>query len=291
MHQPTGHGYPRQSPLRVLAALLLAAGGLRAGEPAVQVGNTDFCLVDKTTALPNAMVKENDLRRVQPFVQALPDGCRVRVEFATFGAGGDNRPIRYVCLLTPLNPENQIDGVELAFSDWYQAPVRQSPFRKGVKDGTEKLGTPTGVPQAEVPWVAGQLHGVKKTYHPNGKLATEAAYEKNVIAGETRAYSPEGQLLRVTPFKKGKRDGDMIDYWPGRDQVVERVVPYRNGQVEGLSKGFYADGKVKWERPFHKNEMHGIERQYAPDGKIERERHWLNGEAVSADQFKATFKE
>lgn len=275
-------------------ALLLAGAALpcRAEDVAPGGANSDFCIVAKATVLPTAQITATDARRVKPFLDALPEGYRARVEFTTFGAGGDDRTIRYVCLLTPLDPKDRIDGTELAFGDWYRKPVRITPFRQGVKHGSETLFQNGGdTPQAEIPWEDGRIHGVKKTFHANGQLASESTYEKDVVTGTVRTYAPDGQLIRVARFVKGERDGDMIDYWPGRGEVVERIVPYRKGVVDGLSKAFYANGALKWERPFRRNDLHGIERHFTVDGQVEKERYWLKGQAVGAEEFRRQFKE
>jgi antitoxin component YwqK of YwqJK toxin-antitoxin module len=56
-----------------------------------------------------------------------------------------------------------------------------------------------------------------------------------------------------------------------------------------MSRAFYADGKPKWEKPFRENKQHGVEKQFAPDGTVERERFWIDGDPVSAEEFKAKF--
>jgi antitoxin component YwqK of YwqJK toxin-antitoxin module len=276
---------------RVLGALVLAAAAY--GEDATPdeggAGEKTVLVVTKAEEVP---ARVRDL--VAARLKALPGDAKLRVTLAQFFDAGHssstNKFEPYVASLVAVNAAGRPDGSE-SFYTPRSGAVREVPWKDGHKDGVERVYDGRGQVQTEIPWVQDKLDGVRKTFHPNGKLASETTYRQDVITGDVRTWGVDGQLLRVTCFKNGKRDGDVIDYWPGRDKVVERVVPYRDGQVEGLSKGFYADGKVKWERPFHKNEMHGIERQYAPDGKIERERHWLNGEAVSADQFKAQFKE
>ena len=287
-----------RAPVWLLLFLLAAACLLpfvplpaTAAEAEESGGNSDVCVVDKAAVFPTAKVTANDARRVKPFVEALPDGYHARIEFTTFGAGGDGRPIRYVCQMTPLDADDRIDGTEMAFGDWYRGPSRVSPFRKGVRQGIEKLFQNGGETlQAEVPWENGELHGVKKTYHPSGALAAEASYEHGVPVGASRTYAPDGQLLRTLQFKDGKRNGQMIDYWPGRADTIQRVVEYRDGIVDGLSREFYANGKVKWEKPFRNNSLHGIERQFKPEGEVERTRWWLDGAEVSEAVFKEKFK-
>lgn len=97
--------------------------------------------------------------------------------------------------------------------------------------------------------------------------------------------------MRVVRYANGQRDGEMIDYWPDTAGIVERMVPYKKGLVDGVSKAYYADGKPKRELRFRKNKQHGIERQFALDGSVEKERFWIDGDTVTAEEFKTTFKE
>ncbi|OPZ30550.1 MAG: MORN repeat variant [Lentisphaerae bacterium ADurb.BinA184] len=287
MHSPFPLAIAARPHLLAILGLMPWLALTAAAEPPEDGGNSDVCVVDKATALPNAMVKENDVRRVGPFVKALPDGYTARIEFATFGAGGDNRTIRYVCQMTPLDPDGRIDGTETAFADWYRKPSRLSPFKQDVRHGVERLFQNGGeVLQAEVPWEDGKIHGVKKTYHPSGALASETTYVQGSPTGLSRSFAPDGQLLRALPFKDGRRNGPMTDYWPGRGETVQRVIEYRDGEVDGMSREYYADGKVKWEKPFRRNTLHGIERHFAPDGTVERTRFWLDGKEVGEAAFK-----
>jgi antitoxin component YwqK of YwqJK toxin-antitoxin module len=275
--------------LAILAALLLAPV-VHGAEAVEEKGGGEQTVLEITKA-------EEVPARVQGQVgqqlKALPEGCKLRVTLAQFFDSGHSSSTEkfepYVASMVALNAAGNPDGVE-SFYTPRSGAVRQVPWKDGHKDGIERVYDGGGRVQAEIPWVQDKLDGVKKTFHPDGKVASETTYRQGEITGEVRTFAADGQLLRLTPFKNGKRDGDMTDYWPGRDKVIERVVPYRDGMVEGVSKGFYADGKVKWERPFRQNDLHGVERQYAPDGKVEREKYWIRGQAVSQAEWEAESK-
>lgn len=254
----------------------------------------DVGYVAKGDKLPNAVVTgDGDVGRLKPLVEALPDGHRLRLEFTTVSKALTGYPndIRYAHLATMVNGQDKPDGLEAEYPNWYQPAVRKTLYKNGAKDGVEQLFHPgTDKLQHEIPWVNGRIEGVKKSFHLNGKPSVDTPYAGGKITGEVKSYTDKGGLLRVARFTAGVRDGEMIDYWPDRENVVERRVPYRQGQIHGMCRAFYADGKTKWEKPFHNNLQHGVEKQFSPDGKLERERHWIDGDTVTPEEFKAKYK-
>jgi antitoxin component YwqK of YwqJK toxin-antitoxin module len=190
-----------------------------------------------------------------------------------------------------VDAQDRPDGLEIEYIDWYRSPQRKTLYKNGVKDGVEQLFHPgTDKLQHEIPWVNGRIEGVKKSYHQNGTPSVETPYKGGKITGEVKSFTDKSGLLRVARFTAGVRDGEMVDYWPDRQNAVERSVPYRKGQIHGMSRAFYADGKPKWEKPFRDNLQHGVEKQFSPDGKLERERHWIDGDTVTPEEFKAKYK-
>jgi len=258
-------------------------------EPQADVG-----YVAKGDTLPNAVVRsEGEVKRLQPLLESLPDGHRLRLEFTTVPKAitGYKEDLRYARIITTLDGQDRPDGLEMEFIDWYRPAQRKTLYKQGVKDGVERLFHPgTDTLHQEIPWVNGKIEGVKKAFHENGKPSVETPYAGGQISGEVRSYTDSGGLLRVARFTAGVRDGEMVDYWPDREKAVERTVPYKQGKIDGVARAFYADGKPKWEKPFRDNLQHGIEKQFAPDGSLERERHWIDGDTVTAEEFKATFK-
>lgn len=281
------------SALALALALMLAHGAAPCPaddpQPAADVG-----FVAKGDTLPNAVVKsEGDVSRLKPLLEALPDGHRLRLEFTTVPKAITNykEDLRYARIITTLDGRDRPDGLEVEYGDWYRPALRKTPYKQGVKDGVEQLFHPgTDKLQQEIPWAQGKIEGVKKAFHENGKPAAETPYAGGTIAGEVRSFTDTGRLLRVARLAAGVRDGEMVDYWPDRENAVERTVPYNKGKIDGVARGFYADGKPKWEKPFRDNLQHGIEKQFAPDGSLERQRHWIAGDTVTAEEFAAKVK-
>jgi antitoxin component YwqK of YwqJK toxin-antitoxin module len=282
---------PSTLTLAILAALAATALPGMAEEPQAKA---DVGFVAKADKLPNAVVMNvGDVNRLKPLIEALPEGHRLRLEFTTVPKSITGQPndIRYAHLVTTVDAKDQPDGLEVEYGNWYQHPVRKSLYKQGVKDGVEQLfHAGTDKLQHEIPWVSGKIEGVKKSYHQNGTPSVETPYKAGKITGEVKSFTDKSGLLRVARFTAGVRDGEMVDYWPDRQNAVERSVPYRKGQIHGMSRAFYADGKPKWEKPFRDNLQHGVEKQFSPDGKLERERHWIDGDTVTPEEFKAKYK-
>jgi antitoxin component YwqK of YwqJK toxin-antitoxin module len=277
-----------------IAILLAAAASPRLGRAEEAQAAADVGFVAKGDTLPNAVVtSDGDLKRFEPLLQALPDGHRLRLEFTTVSKAITNYKddLRYARIITTVDGQDRPDGPEIEFIDWYRPAQRKTLYRQGLKDGVEQLFHPgTDKLQHEIPWVNGTIEGIKKSFHENGTPSVETPYAGGKISGEVKSFTDKGGLLRVARFTAGVRDGEMIDYWPDRQGVVERSVPYRRGQIHGMSRAFYADGKPKWEKPFRDNLQHGIEKQFAPDGTLERERHWIAGDTVTREEFKARYQ-
>jgi antitoxin component YwqK of YwqJK toxin-antitoxin module len=278
--------------IRTMGVTLFLAAVVAGGVRAVESGDVGF--VGKADVLPSAAVRsEGDIARIKPLLASLPEGHRLRLEFNTAprSTTGYKEDIRYVRLATAVAADGKPDGQEVEFSDHYRRAVRATEYRNGIRQGVERqYDVDTGVLLGETPWEKGAIHGVKRLFHPNGKPASETTYEKGVIVGPGRSFDAGGRLIRVVNHANGKRDGETIDYWADKPEVVQRTIPYKNDLVEGVAKGFYLNGRIKWERPFRNNRQHGVEKQYAADGAVEKTLYWLDGTPVSAEEYRAKGK-
>jgi len=262
----------------------------------------EIYVLEKTTpALPYAGDGNGgNAIRMKNFLKDLPEGYKMRVRFVTRAPGGS--PITYVETLTSLNKDGKPDGTELHFADWYTQPIQVVQYKNGLKDGVERMYRTkqswnvdakrmdtVWYVYAEIPWQNGKLNGTKKTFHATDQLESESTYQNDVLSGESRSFAEDGKLLRVARYKGGKKHGDMVDYWP-RNGNIQRVVPYDTGQVNGVAREYYMNGKPKWERPFKDNLQHGIEKHYAEDGTVEKTVYWIGGEQVTEEAFKKDYK-
>jgi len=264
-----------------MVGLLWGAATVQAGKPIIVPAGTD----------PGELgLSGSSLQRVKDALKELPDGHAVEVVFAVSSRAvtGYDEDMRYVSRTTVLDAEGKTDGEERNFANWHQPRYRTATYRGGVQHGIERRYDPTGSPLlAEIPWEEGEIHGIRRTFHPDGAVQTETPYTRGVIEGGSRTFDQEGRVLRLTTFRKGQRHGEVIDRWPSNPEQVQRIVPYREGQVHGTAKSFYLDGALQWERPFVENRQHGIERHFEGDGTFRREIFWFEGAEVTRAEWES----
>lgn len=231
-------------------------------------------------------------RQVEEYRKAnkVPDTHSMQLQIRNYyqdGVGFHNM----IAVATPINPAGKPDGFETHYQQ-YIGVIRTVNYKDGLKDGPEQefAGSyATRYVKVELPWKEGKLQGVRRMLHPNGKPMAETTYENGLESGDAKSFDIDGNLIRKTPFKAGKREGELIDYWPGTDKV-KRTVPFKAGKIEGVVKELFLEGKIKRETPFKNDKQHGIDKEYQPDGKVFRETYYVDGEEVSKDDFAKKFK-
>lgn len=263
-----------------LLALMTGPGVVRAET------STEVKTVDHASSLDELGLNGPGLQLVKEMLAAAPKDHKLEVECISVKPLNAHPPYRYASRITTRNAAGQRDGQERELS--YQSkPSRIAQYRDDKLHGKEqRFDVRSGDLKREIPWVEGKMHGVMRSYHPNGEQASESPYENGKVHGAVRSYSIQGGLTRVATYVRGQREGDTTDYWVENPGAVQKVVPYRAGKVHGVAKGFYLNGKPKWERPFRGNLEHGKETQYAPDGTVERSVYWLEGDRVSEDEYR-----
>jgi antitoxin component YwqK of YwqJK toxin-antitoxin module len=236
------------------------------GQPVKEIDVTALTEVDKPFQ-----------HKLKAAFKELPEGYKLRLRMSEmFDQNYGTGMIPVLLSSVPLNPAGKFDGYEIEYGDF---PLRHIPWKNGVKHGIEKVYAHHKYVQAEIPWEKGTLHGVKKTYYAGGKLRSETTYEQGVAHGPTKGYAKDGSVSRQSHMKKGKRDGVLVEYWPGTQQK-KREIPYRKGTVHGTTREWYADGQLKRQMTFKHDRKHGDEIHYLPDGTVRKSVKWKKGERV-----------
>jgi len=236
-------------------------------------------------------IPERCRRIFKQVIKGLPDGWKIQVtfgEYYDFGqSSSSNKFEPYIQSAVPLDAKGNPHGEE----QFFLANGRQTrtvPFKSGIREGIEKMyrAAPSGkyFLYAENSWLKGKREGIQKTYHENKQVSSETVYKKGESVGRARSFNNTGKVIRECEMKDGKPHGILTDFWPETGKP-RRIINYKKGQVQGIVKEFYADGKMKREVPFKKGSMHGEEKQYEGDGTLARTNYWLNGSLVSKDEF------
>jgi len=271
--------------------MLIPSYGVLSGTDQARQGDEDVKVIvaDKKTTMADLGIQTTEWGWIKKLIDATlekcPEGYKARVTLTqNFSNHPDHYGVNYYARsIVPLNPQGQPDGEETIYGPPGGGSLAIVPWKNGVKDGVEKVYDGSNL-RAETPWKDGKIHGVKRTCFANGKLQSETTYEDGVANGPTRSYGPDGKVVREGTMRAGKRHGTLTDYWPGSDKP-KRTAEYDMGRVVGLVREFYASGQLKREVPFRDNTMHGIEKEYDITGKVIRTRYWVDGNAVSQEEY------
>jgi len=219
----------------------------------------------------------------------LPKGHKIRLVVRRLWEPSKLHHIDAVQTVMALDPEGRKHGVEMFYGTYGYALKRTVSWKHGVRHGPEETmayGRRGRYVRRSTPWNDGVVDGVKRAYHPNGKVMTEVTYRKGKPVGKSTSYDGEGMITRTVEYKRGLRDGVMTDYWPRKPR---RVVPYVKGEVHGIVREFHENGRLRSERPFRRDVLQGVEKQYDEDGEQTRTRYWIDGDAVSEDEYNKKF--
>ena len=96
------------------------------------------------------------------------------------------------------------------------------------------------------------------------KLENAYVDDKGIVyvIGEKAPFTGIVENYKVPPISEG-------------DSVLEGKIPFKNGVMEGYSKLYYSNGKLKVELPLDKNGLvNGIVKIYYPSGKIMSEKSY-----------------
>jgi antitoxin component YwqK of YwqJK toxin-antitoxin module len=103
-----------------------------------------------------------------------------------------------------------------------------------------------------------KIHGKKEGkwceyYNSSGKIIKDSAtavcyyltvYKAGEPIGIARNYSIGGELLDEASYLNGIRNGLTKEYLAGK---LEMVLPFTDGKINGVKKGYYPNGKIRFE--------------------------------------------
>ena len=126
----------------------------------------------------------------------------------------------------------------------------------------------------------GLLDGTCKTYDLAGVLFLEATYKDNMQTGCKTLY-PNGSLQRVDTYRDGKLNGPSKGYYESGKVKFEAV--YKDGKLNGPLRGYYESGMLKSELTYNKDgQAIGPFKQYYEHGQLKFETTYWNGQALGA---------
>jgi antitoxin component YwqK of YwqJK toxin-antitoxin module len=195
----------------------------------------------------------------------------------------------------------QATGVTNAKKDWYEKEKYsngnlkfQCKYENKVKRWCKNYFE-TGDIESEVIFT-GKLDRSVKEYFNDGRLAKEFAIKNGTVNGVLKEYSPKtkrrfeytildnkregiakgfekGQLILIGNFKSDLPDGIWKEFKYG--QLI-REIPYSNGVLNGLGKGYDQNRLVNVEIPFRNGKIDGLVSSYS-NGKLKQTEFYKDG--------------
>ena len=103
----------------------------------------------------------------------------------------------------------------------------------------------------------------------------------NVETAVLHSYPPYGPI-QTTIFKRIPSQERVIVVEGRFDRYARLVLQrtYRDGGLDGMEIGYFADGKRYWTRRYSEGRRHGLMEQFAPDGRLLQRQEYANDRIV-----------
>jgi len=136
--------------------------------------------------------------------------------------------------------------------------VATGAFEKGRRNGQWKFQTASGKTETETAFVKGEREGITKNYSKNGLLNSISFYAKDTLQGINEVYNDRG---------------------------LKRMYNYRNGNLNGPYKVFYADGSVLNDCFYDEDELEGERRTFSQSCQLLMVDHMFRNITLSTDYY------
>lgn len=119
--------------------------------------------------------------------------------------------------------------------------------------------------------------GTWTEYHPNGMVKSTVAYVDGKMEGQFVELSNSGQLVRQCTYHRGVRHGEYKEY---NFSTLKEERVYDNGNLEGVVKIYYPDGKLMEEGLYQDGVRNGVSKWYDQQGNVSITYEYKNGQLV-----------
>jgi antitoxin component YwqK of YwqJK toxin-antitoxin module len=139
--------------------------------------------------------------------------------------------------------------------------------------GNESLQQKAAIPDV---WVAASNSLLKQK---DGFLF----FNNKKFSGRTYELYPTGDTALLFTYLNGKEEGWCYQWHPGKVKMEERF--YSQGKKEGLHKGWWQNGQLKFVYQFTNNEHHGAAKEYNINGMLYRSFNYKEGHEDGLQQM------
>jgi antitoxin component YwqK of YwqJK toxin-antitoxin module/Tfp pilus assembly protein PilF len=204
-----------------------------------------------------------------------------------FSNGGPESNYRY--------KEDELDGEYIEYHPDGQLKSRNF-YREGLRDGPFEEYYGNGRLQSRGSYEAGKATGRWEYFHMTGKPERNGTYKEGKGSGTWSYYDLHGNPIEERTFdEEGEIHGEDIIYSNGR---VDYIHYYDHGQLTGMTyfdnageeisksghpsctfdtRGYYPDGKLRFEGSYREGKAHGTWKYYFHEGNPEKQYTQVNG--------------
>lgn len=119
--------------------------------------------------------------------------------------------------------------------------IAKDEFLNGKKV-LEVVYYPNGMPQKYIPYANDLIEGSLKTFYAGGEPATVEQWKNNFQNGDTTLFR-SGQRVAIVPYVNGQKEGVETGFRPGTDIITEQIT-WKAGLKHGPSMYFVDQDKV-----------------------------------------------
>lgn len=160
------------------------------------------------------------------------------------------------------------NGTCFFYSDGYE--IQKIDFDNDSITGTAIVYYPTEKGEGkliniEIPFINNKMNGLRKEYSRSGVLLEETNYSENVFDGPFKTYDIHGHLKSSGKYVQGSYNDVFEEFFP--QGVVASRIEY-NENATGPIKGYFPDGKLKFEGTIANEHYFGTYKSYFHNGNI-----------------------
>lgn len=137
---------------------------------------------------------------------------------------------------------------------------------EGKRHGPDIFYTSNGELLRQKHFEYGQLDGSQFEYYPNGQTKSRTNVIAGVRDGARHVWAENGVLTSVVYFKNGRKQGQLREYTD--TGILIKELNYNDGQLVGLQRYYFPDGRVKYQRHFQSPNKLTREIQYNQRGQL-----------------------
>lgn len=118
-----------------------------------------------------------------------------------------------------------------------------------------------------IPQSGGKAEGLMQVFDTDGKLIFKGFLKNNLRVGKFVELNPEtGDTLRILPYRDGKLEGKSLSYYA--DGSIRQELYFQNDEIEGEVITFFPNGSIEDITYFSDGLPHGESKQYDTNGNL-----------------------